>query len=75
MVLARIRKFGGYMSNMVMPNLGAFVGWGIIAALFIPTGWIPNEQFNELVGPMLNSCYLCLLDILQVIIFMDNVVE
>lgn len=53
MVLARIRKFGGYMSNMVMPNLGAFVGWGIIAALFIPTGWIPNEQFNELVGPML----------------------
>ena len=48
MVLARIRKFGGYMSNMVMPNLGAFVGWGIIAALFIPTGWIPNEQFNEL---------------------------
>ena len=53
MLLAKIRKFGGYMSNMVMPNLGAFVGWGIIAALFIPTGWIPNEQFNELVGPML----------------------
>ncbi|EPD05402.1 PTS system subunit IIBC, mannitol-specific, partial [Lacticaseibacillus paracasei subsp. paracasei Lpp70] len=35
-VLARIRKFGGYMSGMVMPNLGAFVGWGLMAALFIP---------------------------------------
>lgn len=53
MLLAKIRKFGGYMSNMVMPNLGAFVGWGIIAALFIPTGWIPNEEFNKLVSPML----------------------
>ena len=53
MTLAKIRKFGGFMSNMVMPNLGAFVGWGIIAALFIPTGWIPNESFNKLVSPML----------------------
>lgn len=53
MLLARIRKFGGYMSNMVMPNLGAFVGWGIIAALFIPSGWMPNEDFNQMVGPML----------------------
>ena len=26
-VLGKIRKFGGYMSGMVMPNLGAFVGW------------------------------------------------
>ncbi|SEP32126.1 PTS mannitol transporter subunit IICB [Propionispora vibrioides] len=51
MVLAKIRKFGGYMSNMVMPNLGAFVGWGLLAALFIPTGWMPNAEFNKLVGP------------------------
>lgn len=41
-VLARIRKFGGYMSGMVMPNLGAFVGWGLMAALFIPNGWFPK---------------------------------
>lgn len=53
--LAKIRRFGGYMSGMIMPNLGAFVGWGILAALFIPTGWLPNESFNKLVGPMLNS--------------------
>ena len=42
------------MSGMVMPNLGAFVGWGLLAALFIPTGWIPNEKLNEMVGPILN---------------------
>ena len=53
-VLDRIRKFGGHMSGMVMPNLGAFVGWGLLAALFIPTGWIPNEKLNEMVGPILN---------------------
>lgn len=52
--LDRIRKFGGHMSGMVMPNLGAFVGWGLLAALFIPTGWIPNERLNEMVGPILN---------------------
>lgn len=53
-ILVKIRKFGGYMSGMVMPNLGAFVGWGLLAALFIPTGWIPNEKLNEIVGPTLN---------------------
>ena len=53
-VLDKIRKFGGYMSGMVMPNLGAFVGWGLLAALFIPTGWIPNERLNEMVSPILN---------------------
>lgn len=52
--LDRIRKFGGHMSGMVMPNLGAFVDWGLLAALFIPTGWIPNEKLNEMVGPILN---------------------
>ena len=52
--LDRIRKFGGHMSGMVMPNLGAFVGWGLLAALFIRTGWIPNEKLNQMVGPILN---------------------
>ncbi|SEO86674.1 PTS system, mannitol-specific IIC component [Amphibacillus marinus] len=56
-ILARIRKFGGHMSGMVMPNLGAFVGWGLIAALFIPNGWFPNEQINEIVGPILNFLF------------------
>ena len=38
---------------MVIPNIGAFIAWGLITALFIPTGWIPNETFSELVGPMI----------------------
>lgn len=56
-VLAKIRKFGGFMSGMVMPNLGAFVGWGLMAALFIPNGWIPNEHLNELTSPILNYVF------------------
>ena len=38
---------------MVMPNIGVFIGWGLLTALFIPTGWTPNKQLNELVGPIL----------------------
>ena len=49
----QIQKFGRFLSGMVMPNIGAFIAWGIITALFIPTGWIPNENFAKLVGPMI----------------------
>ena len=38
---------------MVMPNIGAFIAWGFITALFIPTGWFPNEELAKLVGPMI----------------------
>ncbi|MCG9595782.1 PTS mannitol transporter subunit IICB [Vibrio sp. Isolate25] len=38
---------------MVLPNIGAFIAWGFITALFIPTGWVPNAYFGELVGPMI----------------------
>jgi PTS system mannitol-specific IIC component len=38
---------------MVMPNIGAFIAWGLITALFIPTGWLPNARIAELVGPMI----------------------
>lgn len=48
---ARVQAFGGFLTNMVLPNIGAFIAWGIVTALFIPTGWIPNKAFNELVGP------------------------
>ncbi|MDF7639557.1 PTS mannitol transporter subunit IICBA [Lactobacillus sp. ESL0791] len=56
-VLTKIRHFGGIMSAMVMPNLGAFVGWGLMAALFIPHGWMPNAQLNQLVAPILNYVF------------------
>lgn len=48
-----IQKFGRFLSGMVMPNIGAFIAWGIITALFIPTGWLPNEKLATLVGPMI----------------------
>ena len=44
--------FGRFLSGMVMPNIGAFIAWGLITALFIETGWCPNETFAGLVGPM-----------------------
>lgn len=49
----KIQNFGRFLSNMVMPNIGAFIAWGFITALFIPTGWIPNATLAELVGPMI----------------------
>ena len=38
---------------MIMPNIGAFIAWGLLTALFIPTGWWPNEYLGKLVDPML----------------------
>ncbi|OCL27778.1 PTS mannitol transporter subunit IIBC [Orenia metallireducens] len=49
----RIQKFGRFLSGMVMPNIGAFIAWGFITALFIPTGWLPNENLSSMVGPMI----------------------
>lgn len=48
---ARVQAFGGFLTNMVLPNIGAFITWGIVTALFIPTGWMPNETLSKLVGP------------------------
>lgn len=49
----RMQQFGGFLAGMVIPNIGALLAWGLITALFIPVGWIPNEKFAELVGPMI----------------------
>ncbi len=50
---ARLQAFGGFLTAMVIPNMGAFIAWGFITALFIPTGWLPNEDFATLVGPII----------------------
>ncbi len=52
-VQATIQRIGGYLAGMIMPNIAAFIAWGLITALFIPTGWWPNEQLAGLVGPMI----------------------
>lgn len=49
----KVQNFGRFLSGMVMPNIGAFIAWGLITALFIPTGWTPNESLSALVGPMI----------------------
>ena len=49
----KVQKFGRSLSGMIMPNIGAFIAWGLLTALFIPTGWCPNEYLGKLVDPML----------------------
>ena len=49
----RVQRFGGNLAAMVIPNIGAFIAWGLITAFFIPTGWTPNETLAKLVGPMI----------------------
>ncbi|RFU60038.1 PTS mannitol transporter subunit IICB [Bacillus sp. V59.32b] len=53
-VKVKIQRFGSFLSGMIMPNIGAFIAWGFITALFIETGWLPNEDLAKLVGPMIN---------------------
>ncbi|EOR28024.1 PTS system mannitol-specific transporter subunit IIC [Clostridium sartagoforme AAU1] len=53
MIKDNIQKFGKFLSAMVMPNIGAFISWGLVTAFFIPTGWMPNESLGELVDPIL----------------------
>jgi PTS system mannitol-specific IIC component len=48
-----LQRFGGQMAAMVLPNIGAFIAWGLITALFIPTGWTPNTTLGALVTPMI----------------------
>lgn len=48
---ARVQAFGGFLTNMVIPNIGAFIAWGLLTALFIPSGWVPNENLAKIVEP------------------------
>jgi PTS system mannitol-specific IIC component len=50
---ANVQRFGSFLAAMVMPNIGAFIAWGLITALFIPTGWLPDARFGTLVTPMI----------------------
>ncbi|AEB06364.1 PTS system D-mannitol-specific IIABC component, Fru family [Coriobacterium glomerans PW2] len=50
----KVSRFGKFLSGMVMPNIGAFIAWGFLTALFNASGWLPNPRFAEMVSPMLN---------------------
>lgn len=45
-----VQKLGTSLSNMVMPNIGAFIAWGLITALFIEQGWL-QAIFSGLRNP------------------------
>jgi PTS system mannitol-specific IIC component len=49
-----IQKLGKTLSGMVMPNIGAFIAWGFLTAIFLsPGGWFPNEQIVSIQPYML----------------------
>jgi len=50
----KIQRVGGFMAGMIIPNMGAFIAWGLITAFFITTGWTPNEKFAANVSPILS---------------------
>ncbi|WP_455543424.1 PTS mannitol transporter subunit IICB [Intestinibacter sp.] len=52
-IKTQVQKLGRALSGMVMPNIGAFIAWGFITALFIEAGWFPNARLAEMVTPML----------------------
>ena len=48
----KVQSFGSFISSMIIPNIGAFIAWGFITAIFTPTGWFPNEKITLLVEPL-----------------------
>ncbi|GMG62178.1 PTS mannitol-specific transporter subunit IIBC [Tetragenococcus halophilus] len=52
-IKAKVQQLGSSLSSMVMPNIGAFIAWGVITALFIPDGFLPNEQLASMTDPMI----------------------
>src|SRR5271157_46016 len=57
---SRLQAFGAFLAGMVMPNIPAFIGWGLLTALFIPAGWYPNAYLARLSEP----CLMMLLPLL-----------
>lgn len=47
----RVQQFGTFLSNMVMPNIAAFIAWGLITALFIEVGWLNLGGQADFFGP------------------------
>ena len=50
----RVQRFGTFLSGMIMPNIPALIAWGLLTALFIDVGWLPNEQLATIVGPFIH---------------------
>jgi PTS system mannitol-specific IIC component len=50
---ARIQRAGAFLSGMIVPNIAAFLAWGLITAIAAPGGWLPNARLAALISPML----------------------
>jgi len=64
----RIQRFGGFLAAMVIPNIGAFIAWGLVTALVIPTGWLAKTSldwdWDQLTGDLVGPTIVYLLPIL-----------
>ncbi|MEV0087496.1 PTS mannitol transporter subunit IICB [Saccharopolyspora sp. NPDC050642] len=50
-----LRRWGGHLASVVMPNIGAFIAWGLATALFMPEGWLPNATLAVIIQPMITT--------------------
>lgn len=46
-----VQKLGTNLSSMIMPNIGMFIAWGLITALFIETGWLQIHNWLNSTNP------------------------
>lgn len=53
MLKERLQTLGKFFSSMIIPNIGIFIAWGFATAIFIPTGWYPNEKIAELIDQII----------------------
>lgn len=48
-----VQRFGKFLSAMIMPNIGALIAFGFLAAFFNSRGWIPHEGFATIFSAIL----------------------
>ncbi len=52
-VRTRVQRAGAFLSRMIVPNIAAFLAWGLLTAIAAPGGWLPNPRLAALISPML----------------------
>lgn len=53
MIKERVQNIGKFLSSIIIPNVGVFIAWGLATAIFMPTGWYPNERIAALIDPII----------------------
>ncbi|XBC39216.1 MAG: PTS mannitol transporter subunit IICBA [Buchnera aphidicola (Nurudea shiraii)] len=53
LIKVKIQNIGRFLSKMIIPNISAFIAWGLISGLFLNFGWIPNENLEKVINPMI----------------------